>query len=638
MKYRKLLAVLLIGNLAIGMTGCGGAGNIDATSVSAATTTQKDILDMLNTSDTITIEMSVEDTNEGYKYTVEWIRLGDMISSKDVRSTVDELFKITGSTGNKNGCFYTNEKGENTQNGTLALSMRNRAVTSILKDTEELNMNLATKYSDLEVGDANAVYTAIADYFELLPCDESGESKSDDALSRAEAMSMVFKAMNPVDDSISEDAGFNSAVGENSLNIFAAQEEGNCFINTSDGSLNSTTYTQHMTKAEFVYMVMNSVFGEAEVQKISGDFHLDGMDNAGNLKADEKISGKAQAGSAIIKEFITNPTSIDENIYKSIVLANSQKIISSTDDLDNAITKADAVKILCNALMLNPNIDEFNFSNGTSDDIIEGTGVTMPVEEIEEDLGNGGTQVNGAGLDGAGVSEDTLNNISIEEAASITDEEKESSDYKVEDIKEKKMYALADCYIRKGPSISYDTAGNLTKDEKVTVNGKVTYKDKVWYRLKTKDGTEKYVVASLLADVESTNANKDTKDDGSKKDTKDDSKKNTSSNNNSGSSNNSSGNSNSGSSNNSGSNDSGKKDKDKNSSSGSNKNTSSDSGKKDKDKDTKKDKNTNTSKKDKDKNNNNGGGGFDFDPNSSEVAPEDDYDTDNMEPSGLVWE
>lgn len=293
--------------------------------------------------------------------------------------------------------------------------MRNRAVTSILKDTEELNMNLATKYSDLEVGDANAVYTAIADYFELLPSDESGESKSDDALSRAEAMSMVFKAMNPVDDSISEDAGFNSAVGENSLNIFAAQEEGNCFINTSDGSLNSTTYTQHMTKAEFVYMVMNSVFGEAEVQKVSGDFHLDGIDNAGNLKADEKIIGKAQAGSAIIKEFITNPTSIDENIYKSIVLANSQKIISSTDDLDNAITKADAVKILCNALMQNPNIDEFNFSNGTSDDIIEGTGVTLPVEEIEEDLGNGGTQVNGDGLSDNSGSEDELNKLDEEE-------------------------------------------------------------------------------------------------------------------------------------------------------------------------------------------------------------------------------
>lgn len=432
MKYRKLLAVLLIGNLAIGMTGCGGAGNIDATSVSAATTTQKDILDMLNTSDTITIEMSVEDTNEGYKYTVEWIRLGDMTSSKDVRSTVDELFKITGSTGNKNGCFYTNEKGENTQNGTLALSMRNRAVTSILKDTEELNMNLATKYSDLEVGDANAVYTAIADYFELLPCDESGESKSDDALSRAEAMSMVFKAMNPVDDSISEDAGFNSAVGENSLNIFAAQEEGNCFINTSDGSLNSTTYTQHMTKAEFVYMVMNSVFGEAEVQKISGDFHLDGMDNAGNLKADEKISGKAQAGSAIIKEFITNPTSIDENIYKSIVLADSQKIISSTDDLDNAITKADAVKILCNALMLNPNIDEFNFSNGTSDDIIEGTGVTLPVEG------------NGDGLSDNSGSEDELNRIADEEEQANEQDTTTNDDEQDTDSKDSKDTTKAD--------------------------------------------------------------------------------------------------------------------------------------------------------------------------------------------------
>lgn len=433
MKYRKLLAVLLIGNLAIGMTGCGGAGNIDATSVSAATTTQKDILDMLNTSDTVTIEMSVEDTNQGYKYTVEWIQLGDMTSSKNVRGTVDELFKITGSTGNKNGCFYTNEKGENTQNGTLALSMRNRAVTSILKDTEELNMNLATKYSDLEVGDANAVYTAIADYFELLPSDESGESKSDDALSRAEAMSMVFKAMNPVDDSISENAGFNSAVGENSLNIFAAQEEGNCFINTSDGSLNSTTYTQHMTKAEFVYMVMNSVFGEAEVQKISGDFHLDGIDNAGNLKADEKISGKAQADSAIIKEFITNPTSIDENIYKSIVLADSQKIISSTDDLDNAITKADAVKILCNALMQNPNIDEFNFNAGASDDTIEGDDITMPVEE---DLGNGGTQVNGDGLSDNSGSEEELNKLDEEAEAAKNNSDKKDSDSDKKDTKD----------------------------------------------------------------------------------------------------------------------------------------------------------------------------------------------------------
>lgn len=122
--------------------------------------------------------------------------------------------------------------------------------------------------------------------------------------------------------------------------------------------------------------------------------------------------------------------------------------------------------------------------------VIQGKNVIMSVEG------------NGDGLDGPGVSEDTLNNVWIEEESSITDEEKASSDYKVEDIKEKKMYALADCYIRKGPSISYETAGNLTKDEKVTVNGKVTYKDKVWYRLKTKDNTEKYVVGSLLAYIQ----------------------------------------------------------------------------------------------------------------------------------------
>lgn len=122
--------------------------------------------------------------------------------------------------------------------------------------------------------------------------------------------------------------------------------------------------------------------------------------------------------------------------------------------------------------------------------VIQGKNVTMSVE------GNAGSE------EGSNVSEDTLNNIFIEEEASITDDERASSDYKVEDIKEKKMYALSDCYIRKGPSVLYDTAGNLLKNDKVTVNGKVTYKDKVWYRLKTKDNTEKYVVGSLLAYVQ----------------------------------------------------------------------------------------------------------------------------------------
>lgn len=116
-------------------------------------------------------------------------------------------------------------------------------------------------------------------------------------------------------------------------------------------------------------------------------------------------------------------------------------------------------------------------------------------------------------------------------------------------------------------------------------------------------------------------------------------KYNTSSNNSGSSSNNSSSNSNSSSSNNnSSSNNSSSNNSSssgKNTSSNSNKNTSSsDTTKKD---DSKKD----TTKKDKDT-----GSKKDKDTSASEIpeipdefiAPEDDYDTDNMEPSGLVWE
>lgn len=477
MKAKHLRVVLPMLTAVLILGGC-GAGN----------STQKDILEMLNTSDTITIELTEEyDEVAGYKYTVEWIQLGDMTSSREVRDTMDDLFNITGNTGNKNGVFYVNEKGENTQNNTLAVAMKNRAFNNIFNDSEDLelkNMELVNCYTDVDVDEEKTIYAAISDYFELLKAGENGESNISDSLSRAEAMSLVFKAMNPVDANITENKQFSSLVGENDLNVFAAQEEVNAFINTADDSLNAVTYTQSMTKAEFVYMVMNSVFGNSAVQNVDSSIELVGLTNAGNLAEELNIEGKMQVHSVIIKSFVNNPTSIDESIYKAIVLAKDKEIINNIDDLDNAITKADAVEILCKALMQNANIEEFNYQRGEIN-----TGFICVLPDATEDMsGNGAGDVYVPTKEDLEViDEATLAIQEAEEADEQLESEPEENvaDYTVVSIDAKTMYAQQSVNLRQGPSTEYDKVGSLSKNRSVTVTGKVTMDSGAWYQLST---------------------------------------------------------------------------------------------------------------------------------------------------------
>lgn len=483
MKAKKLRIVLPMLTAIMILGGCGQAN-----------TTQQDILNMLNASDTITIQLSTEDTEDGTQYKVDWIQLGDMTSSKELRAVMDEQFKITGNTGNKNGMFYVNEKGENTQNNTLSVALRNRAFTTILNnadDLESINYNLAGNYSDIDIEDERAIYAAISDYFELLNAGENGESNIEDSLSRAEAMSLVFRAVTPVSE-IEGNSAFDNAVGQSDYNAFANKEDKNVFISTSDGSLNETTYIQNMTKEEYIYLVMNEVFGNQAVQSVDSSVELIGLKNAGNLRYSEELVDRQQVSSAIIKSFVNNPTSIDENIYKALELADQKGIISSVDDMDSAITKGEAVEILCKALMQNTSIEEFNYNMGSvntdyeyakpeSVETIESTEVELTEEEI------------------AYINSDDYN--TAEEVTEPVNEQPEQTvaDYEVEQMTAT-MYATQTVNVRDLPTTEGNKVGSKSYAEKVEVTGKVTsYKGEscLWYQ--TSDGT--YISGNYLTDT-----------------------------------------------------------------------------------------------------------------------------------------
>lgn len=499
---------------------------------------KKEILDMLNTSDTITIELTTTDTEDGTQCKVNWVKLGDMTSSKEIRDCMNEQFKITGNVGNKNGVFYVNEKGENIQNNTLAVAMKNRAFTTIFDNKDDLelvNYSILSKYADLDSDSKKAIYVALSDYFELLPASESGESNIDDGLSRAEAMSLVMKAVTPVDNSLETKSDFEKAVGENDYNMFASKEDKNVFISTADGSLNSTTYIQNMTKAEYVYMVMNEVFGNKTVGKVDSTKTIDGLANAGNLRYSEELMNREQVSSAIIKSFVNNPTKVDENIYKAIVLANDKNIISETDDMDSAITKGEAVEILCKALMQNKSISEFNYNNGTID-----TGYVAEPETKD------GVNGNGAGE----VYEPTEEDLQVSDEATVAQEqpaeqpaEQSTPAFNVEPMDIQTMFAQQRVNLRQGPGTEYEKVNTYSLNDEVKVNGLVQNENR-WYQIVDDNGNVLGYSAASYFSTSKVEIKKPTP----KKTTT-----SNSSNSSSGSSKNSSSNSGSGSSNNSGS-------------------------------------------------------------------------------------
>ena len=485
MKAKKLRIVLPMLTAIMILGGCGQAN-----------TTQQDILNMLNTSDTITIQLSTEDTEDGTQYKVDWIQLGDMTSSKELRAVMDEQFKITGNTGNKNGMFYVNEKGENTQNNTLSVALRNRAFTTILNnadDLESINYTLAGNYSDIDIEDERVIYAAISDYFELLNAGENGESNIEDSLSRAEAMSLVFRAVTPVSE-IEGNSAFDNAVGQSDYNAFANKEDKNAFVSTSDGSLNETTYLQNMTKAEYIYLVMNEVFGNQAVQSVDTSTKIDDLANAGDLRADEKLSGKQQLSSAIIKEFVSNPSKIDESLYKAIVLAN-EKGISDTNSMDSAITKGEAVEILCKALMQNSSIEEFNYNMGSVN-----TGYEYAEPESVETIESAEAELSEEEI--AYINSDDYN--TTEEVTEPVNEQPEQTvaDYEVEPMTAT-MYATQSVNVRQEPTVDSSKVGSKSYAEAVEVIGKVTsYKGEscLWYQLS--DGT--FVSGNYLTETKPT--------------------------------------------------------------------------------------------------------------------------------------
>lgn len=368
MKAKKIMIAVFAVVLAMQMTGC--KNNID---------TEKPVV----------IDVSVSDSDVEPKAELTWTELGKLTTYEKMRTAVDTAFdNAMADDGLKYGPFYIDKDGNQCTNNTLKVVLGNRYVAEMFATggnvdiekvdssnlgaieipeettegtettdeessamTKSINNSLDTVYTDLSDSDYTpALFNA---YFNLLPDSTPNYFNGGDTLSRAEAMALVTRATTPVQSLTAEDA-FTSAVEGTDYDQYinyAAQQNASSYINTNDKSLTADNFKGAMSRAEFIYLIMNEVYGTENVQGYdTTSSALKDCTNAGDLSAELKIAGSDRQNGYTLSHSLKNvDKGVTEELYKPLAMAVDKGIITPETRWNEGITKSEAIEIVVNA-------------------------------------------------------------------------------------------------------------------------------------------------------------------------------------------------------------------------------------------------------------------------------------------------
>ena len=360
MKARKIMIAVFATVLAVQMTGC------------------KDAVD---TKKPVVIEVSVSEKDIEPKTELTWIELGKLTDCTEIRETVDMYFGnyADEDSGLKYGPFYIDTTGTQCTNkvvlgnryvaemfatgGTVDIEKLNPTNLGAIEVSEETTEDGTSAMESAFNNSLDAIYTDLSDsdrtpalinaYFNLLPDSTPNYFNGGDTLSRAEAMALVTRATTPVMTLTAVDGFEESVTGtdyDQYIN-YAAQQNDNAYINTSDKSLTTDNFKGAMSRAEFIYLVMNNVYTTEAVQAFdTTNTALKDCINAGDLSAELKISDSDRCNGYTLSHSLKNvDKGVAEELYKSIAMAADKGIITPETRWNEGITKAEAIEIVFNA-------------------------------------------------------------------------------------------------------------------------------------------------------------------------------------------------------------------------------------------------------------------------------------------------
>lgn len=338
--------------------------------------TQDEALNMLQQTEGIELEVATptNDTNttesdESILERLSWTELGSLETNPDLRAAIDSIFKVTGSTGAKQGIIYetpTSSEGDTytyNNNNTLDVAIHNYNFRETY-DTNQADIATAARNNFIDLDDEAddvAIASALNTYFNLLPDTEDGAANPNETLTRAEVMAAITRAITPVTNDLTSDTTFNEAVGTTEYNDFAKELDADAFLSTKDNSLDTTTFTGKMTRGEAIYLLMNKFFPE-EIGKFP------------EITFNDCINGGEYTGSnaEVLQKMLSESSShkVDTRIYNAMITACNYSVLDKNEETnwDAAITKAEFIDLLTKTLYAETtSMQRFNVPDGVID-------------------------------------------------------------------------------------------------------------------------------------------------------------------------------------------------------------------------------------------------------------------------------
>lgn len=368
-----------------------------------ASTSQKEMLDLLNSGGEIVLELAVpsnyeESQGEQSEAGFPWTQLALLTTYRDFRSTFDEQFYIhsMGEQG-KNGPAYIDLEGNWTNNSTLYYSFMNQQFCELWADSnvkDTLRNSIANGvYVDIDNADsADVLDSAILNaYYNLLETSEDGYMNPNSTLTRSEFLELLTRADTEVDESVSLE------VDENGLNGLANLSAKDSWLDLESGSLNPTTSASSISRGEVIYSLMHRYFPEQlEATEVGTSTASFSDASYGNSIAKRAKLIDEEAGTypnnwktAELYLMLENPDKgVTTDMYKAFVLASNLGVIepNSESRWDEAITRSEAINMLVDTY------EALAAQNGYITNAMDGLADGEALDRGEtENIGEGGT-------------------------------------------------------------------------------------------------------------------------------------------------------------------------------------------------------------------------------------------------------
>ena len=321
------------------------------------------------------------------KKELTWIELDQLQSFKNLRRGWDDALNIIKfDNSSKNGVLFVELDGSWSGNNTLYNAFQNKVFVedyyAVGSKRSELAKLAISEFSDISSENAG-ILASINAYFNIFATNSDGTSGLNNVMTRAEAMACIYRADTPVTlTEVPEE--FEKVVGENIYNQYACEIEPYSYLKTTDGSLNSTLYNSAITRAEFIYMLVQRYFKDEydsvpEKNGLASDAGFNDCKNAGNV--DELADGHAHEAFALEYNLLNKEDGVNDDLYRALVVAKNKGIVSSDTRWSEGLLGGDVISMLVSTYQSVNKKYGFPVSakNGAN------TGTSLYVVEVEDE-------------------------------------------------------------------------------------------------------------------------------------------------------------------------------------------------------------------------------------------------------------